>query len=73
MFLIFSDVLGTIDYVNESNGYVVHRTCQSEKDRLVFQMGTSNPIRAAKLAKFVQDDVGAIGKIFGTAHRKNIF
>lgn len=64
--MIFSDVLGTVDYVNESNGYVVHRTSQSEKEHLVFQMGTASPTRAANLGKFVQDDVAAIGKIFCT-------
>lgn len=36
------------------------RTCPSEKDRLVFQMGTSSPTRAVALAKMVQDDVSAI-------------
>lgn len=56
-----SDVLGTVDYVNETNGYVLFRTAPSEKDKLVFQMGTSNPNRAVKLGKFVQDDVSAVG------------
>lgn len=54
------DVLGTVDYVNESNGYVSFRTCPSEKDKLVFQMGSSNAGRAVALAKLVQNDVSGI-------------
>lgn len=57
---LFSDVLGTVDYVNEANGYVTFRTCPSEKDKLVFQMGTANADRAVALAKLVQNDVSAI-------------
>lgn len=61
MYLFFSvEILGTIDYVNEANGYVTFRTSPIEKDRLVFQMGTANADRAVALAKMVQNDVSAI-------------
>lgn len=58
--LPFSDVLGTFDYVNEANGYLVFRTSPLEKSRLVFQMGTADADRAVKLAKMVENDVSAI-------------
>lgn len=56
------DILGTVDYINEANGYVVFRTTPLEKDKLIFQMGTANAERAVKLAKMVQNDVSGIGK-----------
>lgn len=55
-----TDALQTFDYVNDVNGYLVFRTCLEEKNRLVFQMGTSCPERAVKLAKMVENDVSAI-------------
>lgn len=38
------DILGTIDYVNEANGYCSFRTCPEEKNRLIFQIGMSKKI-----------------------------
>lgn len=35
-----NDILGTVDYVNEANGYCTFRTSPEEKDRLIFQIGT---------------------------------
>lgn len=46
--------------MNDTNGYLVFRTSPEEKSRLVLQMGTSNPERALKLAKMVENDVSAI-------------
>lgn len=61
--ILFSiDILGTVDYINEANGYVVFRTTPLEKDKLIFQMGTANAERAVKLAKMVQNDVSGIGR-----------
>lgn len=54
------EVLGTVDYVNEANGYVSFRMCPTEKEKLIFQMGTANPTRAVAVAKMVQNDVSAI-------------
>ncbi|XP_065915860.1 tRNA-dihydrouridine(20) synthase [NAD(P)+]-like [Dysidea avara] len=56
---ITNPVLDTIDYVDPS-GRCVFRTTAVEKDRLVFQMGTSDAERAAKVAQFVKDDVAAV-------------
>lgn len=53
-------MLGTIDYVDPADGNVTFRTCEEEKGKVVFQMGTSNVERAVKLAQLVQDDVAAI-------------
>lgn len=49
-----------MDYIDEIEGNVKFRTCPSEKDRLVFQIGTSCPDRAVALAKMVQNDVSGI-------------
>lgn len=57
---VFADILGTVDYVNHLNGYLVFRTSPLEKEKLVFQMGTADADRAVKLAKMVQHDVSAI-------------
>lgn len=62
-----------MDYVNESNGYVLFRTVPEEKKHLVFQMGTANANRAVKLAQFVQDDVAAIGEMRNFELNKSIF
>lgn len=54
------DILGTVDYVNEANGYCAFRTSPEEKNSLVFQIGTASAERAVSLAKMVQNDVSAI-------------
>lgn len=53
-------ILGTVDFVNDESGCLLFRTCKAEKDRLIFQIGTSDHLRAIKVAKMVQDDVSAI-------------
>lgn len=54
-------ILGTVDYVNEANGYCTFRTSPIEKKRLVFQMGTANADRAVALGKMIQH-----GNVFTT-------
>uniref|UniRef100_A0ABM5EV95 tRNA-dihydrouridine(20) synthase [NAD(P)+]-like isoform X1 n=3 Tax=Pogona vitticeps TaxID=103695 RepID=A0ABM5EV95_9SAUR len=54
-----NDVLGTVDFVAR-NERVVFRTCEKEKDRVVFQMGTADAERALAVAKLVENDVAAI-------------
>lgn len=49
----FADVLGTIDFVDETDGTIVFRTCVEERERLVLQMGTSNADRALQVGKLV--------------------
>lgn len=58
-----SEILNTIDYVHEAQfnqGYSTFRTCAEEKDRLIFQLGTTNPDVAVAAAKLVQNDVSGI-------------
>ncbi|XP_051115424.1 uncharacterized protein LOC127240667 [Andrographis paniculata] len=55
-----NDVLGTIDVVENGTGSVVFRTCPEEQNRVVFQMGTSDPIRALRAAQIVSRDVAAV-------------
>jgi tRNA-dihydrouridine synthase 2 len=51
--LFLSEVLGTVDYIDKSDGTVVFRTCQREKRHVVLQIGTCDPERALKVAKLV--------------------
>ncbi|KAK3930960.1 tRNA-dihydrouridine(20) synthase [NAD(P)+]-like [Frankliniella fusca] len=55
-----NDVLGTIDFVDETDGTIVFRTCSREREQVVLQMGTSDPQRALKAAKLVENDVAGI-------------
>ena len=52
-------VLGTVDY-RLSDGDIVFRTCEEEREKLVFQMGTSDPERAVRVARMVEQDVSGI-------------
>ncbi|XP_044290074.1 tRNA-dihydrouridine(20) synthase [NAD(P)+]-like isoform X1 [Varanus komodoensis] len=54
-----NEVLGTVDFV-APNGRVVFRTCEREKDCVVFQMGTADAGRALAVAKLVENDVAAV-------------
>ncbi|XP_038050372.1 tRNA-dihydrouridine(20) synthase [NAD(P)+]-like isoform X2 [Patiria miniata] len=56
---IENDILGTVDYVTR-NGKVAFRTCDKERDKVVFQMGTSDPDRALRVAKLLENDVAGI-------------
>lgn len=53
-------VLGTVDFVDKSDGTVVFRTCDREKKNVVLQIGSANAERALKVAKLVENDVAAI-------------
>ncbi|KAL2241475.1 UNVERIFIED_CONTAM: tRNA-dihydrouridine(20) synthase NAD(P)+-like protein, partial [Sesamum indicum] len=55
-----NDVLGTIDVVEKGTDSVVFRTCSEEKNRVVFQMGTSDAVRALRAAQNVCMDVAAV-------------
>lgn len=46
-------MLGTVDLVEKGTESVVFRTCLEEKNRVVFQMGTSDPVRALHAAQTV--------------------
>ncbi|KAM1236224.1 hypothetical protein ACFX2I_037263 [Malus domestica] len=49
----FNEKLGSVDFVEKGTGSVVFRTCDEEKNRVVFQIGTSNAVRALKAAEIV--------------------
>ncbi|XP_020588568.1 tRNA-dihydrouridine(20) synthase [NAD(P)+]-like [Phalaenopsis equestris] len=55
-----NDYIGTIDFVDKGTGDVVFRTCHEERNRIVFQMGTSDAVRALAAAELVSKDVAAI-------------
>ncbi|XP_068721915.1 tRNA-dihydrouridine(20) synthase [NAD(P)+]-like isoform X3 [Montipora capricornis] len=52
-------MLGTVDFILV-DGTVVFRTCDAEKQKVVFQMGTADPERALKAAKMLENDVAGI-------------
>ena len=52
-------VLGTVDFVQQ-DGTVNFRTCEQEKSRLVFQLGTANAQRALKVGKLIEKDIAAL-------------
>uniref|UniRef100_A0A7N6AFI7 DRBM domain-containing protein n=1 Tax=Anabas testudineus TaxID=64144 RepID=A0A7N6AFI7_ANATE len=53
------NVLQTVDFVAPDDR-VMFRTCDREKDSVVFQMGTADPDRALAVAQLVEKDVAAI-------------
>ncbi|CAN6450032.1 unnamed protein product [Victoria cruziana] len=57
---LINESLGTIDFVERGTDNVVFRTCEEEKDRVVFQIGTSNASRALSAAMLVCKDVAAV-------------
>ncbi|KAI4383470.1 hypothetical protein MLD38_009304 [Melastoma candidum] len=52
--------LGSVDIVEKGTEIVVFRTCKQEKDHVVFQMGTSDAMRALRAAELVCKDVAAV-------------
>ncbi|XP_071973881.1 tRNA-dihydrouridine(20) synthase [NAD(P)+]-like isoform X2 [Engystomops pustulosus] len=56
---VVNEVLQTVDYIAPTER-VIFQTCDKEKDRLVFQLGTADPERALAVAKFIENDVAAI-------------
>lgn len=49
----FPENIGSIDFVEKGTHNVVFRTCHEEKNRVVFQMGTSDAVRALTAAQMV--------------------
>lgn len=56
---VVNEVLETVDFVAPDDR-VMFRTCERERDRVVFQMGTADPDRALTVARLVEKDVAAI-------------
>ncbi|XP_020094829.1 tRNA-dihydrouridine(20) synthase [NAD(P)+]-like isoform X1 [Ananas comosus] len=52
--------IGTTDFVEKGTDDVVFRTCEEERNRVVFQMGTADAVRALTAAELVCKDVAAI-------------
>ncbi|CAI9110540.1 OLC1v1010589C1 [Oldenlandia corymbosa var. corymbosa] len=55
-----NDIIGSTDIVEKGTDSVVFRTCPEERNRVVFQMGTSDAVRALKAAEMVCKDVAAL-------------
>uniref|UniRef100_A0A182N126 Uncharacterized protein n=1 Tax=Anopheles dirus TaxID=7168 RepID=A0A182N126_9DIPT len=55
-----NEVLGTIDYIDTTDGTVVFRTCAEERPKVILQIGTASVERAVAVGRLVQDDVAAI-------------
>eukprot|EP00066_Takifugu_rubripes_P004156 XP_003967327.1 PREDICTED: tRNA-dihydrouridine(20) synthase [NAD(P)+]-like isoform X1 [Takifugu rubripes] len=56
---VVNEVLETVDFVAPDER-VMFRTCEREKNKVVFQMGTADPDRAVTVAQLVERDVAAI-------------
>ncbi|KAK7070661.1 tRNA-dihydrouridine(20) synthase [NAD(P)+]-like protein, partial [Halocaridina rubra] len=54
-----NEVLGTVDFVDKGDGTVFFRTCEKERNKVVFQIGTCDAQRALKVAKLVEPYVAA--------------
>ncbi|CAL9247016.1 unnamed protein product [Arabidopsis halleri] len=51
---------GTTEFVEKGTDNVVFSTCDEERNRVVFQMGTSDAVRALKAAEIVCNDVATV-------------
>ena len=45
--------LGSVDFVEKGTDSVHFRTCEEEKGRVVLQIGTSDAVRALRVAELV--------------------
>lgn len=52
-----NDKLGIVEYIDESDGTTVFSTCQEERNKVILQLGTSDPDRALKVGLLLQDDI----------------
>ncbi|XP_021951566.1 tRNA-dihydrouridine(20) synthase [NAD(P)+]-like [Folsomia candida] len=55
-----NEMLGTTEYVDETDGSLVFSTCEEEKSRLILQIGTSDPDRAVQVLLKMQDLISGI-------------
>ncbi|XP_029464444.1 tRNA-dihydrouridine(20) synthase [NAD(P)+]-like isoform X2 [Rhinatrema bivittatum] len=56
---IVNELLDTVDYV-APNERVVFRTCERERECIVFQMGSADANRALAVARLIENDVAGI-------------
>ncbi|XP_017487305.1 PREDICTED: tRNA-dihydrouridine(20) synthase [NAD(P)+]-like isoform X1 [Rhagoletis zephyria] len=52
--------LGTVDFVDRSDGTIVFRTCAKERQQVVLQLGTSDAERALAVGKLVEHDIAGL-------------
>jgi tRNA-dihydrouridine synthase 2 len=57
---IVNELLGTVDYIDNTDNSLVFRTCEKERGHLVLQIGTSNGDRAAQVAQKMEQDIDGI-------------
>jgi len=50
-------MLATVDLVEKDTDTVVFWTCDEEKSRVVFQIGTSDAVQAVQVANLVNGDI----------------
>ncbi|XP_045111326.1 tRNA-dihydrouridine(20) synthase [NAD(P)+]-like isoform X2 [Portunus trituberculatus] len=55
-----NDVLGTVDFIDKSDGTVFFRTCERERSKVIFQIGTNDAQRALKVGKMVEPFVAGL-------------
>uniref|UniRef100_A0A182S7Z2 DRBM domain-containing protein n=1 Tax=Anopheles maculatus TaxID=74869 RepID=A0A182S7Z2_9DIPT len=55
-----NEVLGTVDYIDKTDGTVVFRTCPDERAKVILQIGTASVERAVAVGLMLQNDVAAI-------------
>ncbi|XP_052861369.1 tRNA-dihydrouridine(20) synthase [NAD(P)+]-like [Anopheles cruzii] len=55
-----NDVLGTVDYIDTTDGTTVFRTSPEEKGKVILQIGTASVERATAVGQMLQQDVAAI-------------
>ncbi|KAF6157879.1 hypothetical protein GIB67_015195 [Kingdonia uniflora] len=55
-----NDIIGCTDFVEKGTENVVFRTCPEERNRVVFQMGSSDAVRALTAAQLICKDVAAV-------------
>lgn len=53
IFSFHAACIGTTDFVEKGTDDVVFRTCEEERNRVVFQMGTADAVRALTAAELV--------------------
>ncbi len=57
---VVNSLLETVDYIDKTDDTLVLRISGKERGKLVLQIGTSDPDRAVRVAKMVENDVDAI-------------
>jgi len=55
-----NDALNTVDFIDTTDGSIVFRTCEKEREKVILQLGTCDPERALRAAKLVEKDVAGI-------------